>query len=449
MKAAVFREYNKDPTKVVKIEDIDVPKLKSNEVLIKVESASYNYNDLWAIWGDPVKTPLPHISGSDVAGTVVEIGEDTTKFKVGDRVVSHSNMSCRICEQCTAGREYDCKERTIWGFQTGPLWGGFAQYTHLPEVNVAKLPENVSFEDAAAISMVGMTAWHMLVGRAKIIPGQTVLIMGGTSGVGMAGIQIAKLYNCNVIATAGREYDCKERTIWGFQTGPLWGGFAQYTHLPEVNVAKLPENVSFEDAAAISMVGMTAWHMLVGRARIIPGQTVLIMGGTSGVGMAGIQIAKLYNCNVIATAGNQQKMDKCLELGADNVVNHREADWYKKVREFTKKEGVDVVFEHIGKNVFPQEVGLLKMGGTLVATGATTGYDSALDLRYLFFKGTNLLGSTQGTKAELEQVIYWLDKNKIKPLIATTLPFSNMVEGHVMMAGAEQIGKILTTPQKL
>jgi len=349
MKAAVFREYNKDPTKVVKIEDIDVPKIKANEVLIKVESASYNYNDLWAIWGEPVKTPLPHISGSDVAGTVVEIGEDVSKFKVGDRVVSHSNMSCRICEQCTAGREYDCKDRNIWGFQTGPLWGGFAQYTHLPEVNVAKLPENVSFEDAAAISMVGMPAWHMLVGRA----------------------------------------------------------------------------------------------------RIIPGQTVLIMGGTSGVGMAGIQIAKLYNCNVIATAGNQQKMDKCLELGADNVVNHREADWNKKVREITKKEGVDVVFEHIGKNVFPQEVSLLKMGGTLVATGATTGYDSTLDLRFLFFKGTNLLGSTQGTKAELEQVIYWVSKNKIKPLIATTLPFSNMVEGHVMMAGAEQIGKILTTPQKL
>lgn len=349
MKAAVFREYNKDPTKVIKIEDIDVPKIKANEVLIKVESASYNYNDLWAIWGEPVKTPLPHISGSDVAGTVVEIGEDVSKFKVGDRVVSHSNMSCRICEQCTAGREYDCKDRNIWGFQTGPLWGGFAQYTHLPEVNVAKLPENVSFEDAAAISMVGMTAWHMLVGRA----------------------------------------------------------------------------------------------------RIIPGQTVLIMGGTSGVGMAGIQIAKLYNCNVIATAGNQQKMDKCLELGADNVVNHREADWNKKVREITKKEGVDVVFEHIGKNVFPQEVSLLKMGGTLVATGATTGYDSTLDLRFLFFKGTNLLGSTQGTKAELEQVIYWVSKNKIKPLIATTLPFSNMVEGHVMMAGAEQIGKILTTPQKL
>lgn len=349
MKAAVFREYNKDPTKVIKIEDIDVPKIKPNEVLIKVESAAYNYNDLWAIWGDPVKTPLPHISGSDVAGNVVEVGEEVTKFKVGDRVVSHSNLSCRVCEQCTAGREYDCKDRLVWGFQTGPLWGGFAQYTHLPEVNVAKLPDNLSFEDAAAISMVGMTSWHMLVGRAKIIPGQTVLIMGGTSGVGMVGIQIAKL----------------------------------------------------------------------------------------------------YNCNVIATAGNQQKMDKCVELGADHVVNHREADWYKKVREITKKEGVDVIFEHIGKNVFPQEVSLLKMGGTLVATGATTGYDSTIDLRYLFFKGTNLLGSTQGTKAELDQVVYWTSKGRLKPVIHTSLPFSNMVEGHVMMAGAEQIGKIITNPQKL
>ncbi len=350
MKAAVFREYDKDPTKVVKIEDIDVPKIKPNEVLIKVESSAYNYNDLWAIWGDPVKTPLPHISGSDVAGNVVEVGEDVTKFKVGDRVVSHSNMSCRICDLCTSGREYDCKERSIWGFQTGPLWGGFDQYTHIPEVNVAKLPENVTFDDAAAISMVGMTAWHMLVGRAKIIPGQSVLIMGGTSGVGMVGIQIAKL----------------------------------------------------------------------------------------------------YNCNVIATAGNQQKMDKCLELGADHVVNHREQDWYKKVRDLTKKDGgVDVVFEHIGKNVFPQEVGLLKMGGTLVATGATTGYDSTLDLRFLFFKGTNLLGSTQGTKAELEQVISWTSKGKLKPLIHTKLPFSNMVEGHVMMAAADQLGKIITSPQIL
>src|SRR5829696_3636387 len=349
MKAAVFREYSKDPTKVVKIEDIDMPKLKPDEVMIKVESASYNYNDLWAIWGEPLKTPLPHISGTDVAGTIVEVGEDVSKLKEGDRVASHSNLSCRVCDMCTSGREYDCNDRLVWGFQTGPLWGGFAQYTHLPEVNVVKIPYNVSFTDAAAISMVGMTAWHMLVTRAKIRPGQTVLIMGGGSGMGIAGIQIAKL----------------------------------------------------------------------------------------------------FNCNVIATAGNKDKMNKCLQLGADNVVNHREPDWYKKVSEITNWQGVDIVYEHIGKTVFPQEVALLKMGGTLVSTGATTGYLSTIDLRYLFFKGTNLLGATQGTKAGLEEVIGWVSKRKIKPVIDTILPFSNMVEGHVKMADSQLFGKILTTPHKL
>jgi alcohol dehydrogenase len=138
-----------------------------------------------------------------------------------------------------------------------------------------------------------------------------------------------------------------------------------------------------------------------------------------------------------------------LELGGDNVVNHRESDWYKKVREITNGKGVDVVYEHIGKSVFPQEVALLNMGGTLVSTGATTGYDSTIDLRYLFFKGTNLLGATQGTKAGLEEVIGWVSKGKIKPVIDTILPFGNMVEGHVKMADSQLFGKIVTTPQTL
>ena len=349
MKAAVYRSHSKDPRQVVRIEDIDVPKLKSREVLIKVEAAAYNYNDLWGIWGEPIKIPLPHISGSDVAGTVVEVGDDVSVIKVGDRVASHPNLTCRVCKACTSGHEYDCNVRLVWGFQTGPLWGGFAQYTRLPEVNVVKLPGNVSFNDAAAISMVGMTAWHMLVTRA----------------------------------------------------------------------------------------------------RIRPGKTVLIMGGGSGMGIAGIQIAKLFNCEVIATAGNKEKMDRCIELGADHVVNHREDGWHRKVRDITNKLGVDVVYEHIGKTVFPQEVGLLKMGGTLVSTGATTGYDSTIDLRYLFFRGINLLGATQGTKAGLEEVISWVSKGKIKSVIDTVLPFGNMVEGHVKMADSQVFGKILTTPQLL
>lgn len=353
MKAAVYHEHNKDPRKVVKIEEIEIPKIKHNQVLIKVEAASYNYNDLWGIWGEPIKIPLPHISGSDISGTVVDVGENVLDIKKGDRIVGHPNLTCRICKDCTSGKEYDCRQRQVWGFQTGPLWGGFAQYTYLPEVNVIKIPDNLSFQEAAAISMVGMTAWHMLVTRANIQPGQTVLIMGGGSGMGIAGIQIAKL----------------------------------------------------------------------------------------------------FNCDIIATAGNQEKMDKCLELGADHVVNHRESDWYKKVRNLTANnnqgEGVDIIFEHIGKSVFAQEVSLLNMGGTLVSTGATTGYDSKLDLRYLFFRGLNLIGATQGTKAGLEEVIKWTSKGKIKAIIDTIYPFEDMVMGHIKMMESQLFGKLVTTPQKL
>jgi alcohol dehydrogenase len=176
----------------------------------------------------------------------------------------------------------------------------------------------------------------------------------------------------------------------------------------------------------------------------------LIMGGGSGMGIAGIQIAKLFNCDVIATAGSQEKMDKCLELGADHVVNHREHDWYKKVTNLTNNQGgVDIIFEHIGKSVFPKEVSLLNMGGTLVSTGATTGYDSEIDLRYLFFRGLNILGSTQGSRAELDEVIKWISKGKIKVIIDTVYPFENMVMGHIKMIESQLFGKLITTPQKL
>ncbi len=349
MKAAVFREYSEDPSKVVKIEEVDMPVPGPNEVAFRVEAASYNYNDLWAIRGHPTQVPLPHISGSDAAGVITEVGEDVKKLKVGDRVVSHSNMSCRLCEMCTTGREFDCPERKIWGFESGPLWGGFSQHTHLPEVNVVKLQDNVSFNDAAAVSMAGLTAWHALVGRAKVQPGQTVLVMGGRSGVGTIGIQIAKLYRCEVITTVG---------------------------------------------------------------------------------------------------GDDQE-ERCRALGADYVVNHRRDDWFKKVREYTRKKGVDVIFEHIGRTHFPQEVGLLKMGGTLVTSGATTGYDSTVDLRFLFYKGTNLMGATQGTAAELLALVGWVSKGRIKAVIDSVLPFSDMVEGHVRMLKGQQFGKLLTTPQKL
>ncbi|HWY34953.1 MAG TPA: alcohol dehydrogenase catalytic domain-containing protein, partial [Nitrosopumilaceae archaeon] len=204
MKALVYEEYAPDDNyeRILKLKEISDPIPKSNEVVFKVKAAGLNYDDIWGMRGKPIQIPMPHISGTDAAGEVIAVGEDVTTIKVGDRIVSHGNISCRVCNACTDGREYDCRERKIWGFQTGPLWGGYCEITHLPEVNVAKIPDNISYEEAAAASMVLTTSWHMLVGRAKIKPGQTILIMGGGSGMGTFGIQIAKLFDCDVITTS-------------------------------------------------------------------------------------------------------------------------------------------------------------------------------------------------------------------------------------------------------
>ena len=359
MKGVVYEEYAPDDNfaKILKVKEVPDPKPKADEVVFKVKSAALNYNDIWGMRGAPVPVPLPHISGSDAAGDVIAVGEDVKNIKVGDKVVSHSNMSCRVCKACTDGREFDCVNRIIWGFQTGPNWGAFSEITHLPEVNISKIPQGVSYDEAAAASMTLLTSWHMLVGRAKIRPGQTVLIMGGGSGVGSFGIQIAKLYNCDVIATASPD-----------------------------------------------------------------------------------------------------KLDKCLELGADFAVDHRKEDWYKEVRaiskELAKKKdeapGIDVSFDHIGQTHWNQQLTLLKYGATLVSCGATTGYDAKTDLRHVFFKGTNILGSTQGTKAELDQGLYWMGQGKIKATIDSVYSFEHAAEAHTkMLTGKGLFGKILMKPESV
>lgn len=253
--------------------------------------------------------------------------------------------------------------------------------------------------------------------------------------------------------TSGREYDCRTRRIWGFQTGPLLGGYCEYAHIPQFNAVKIPEGVSYEEAAASSMTMMTAWHMLVGRAQIKPGQTVLIMGGSSGMGVFGIQIAKLYGCDIIATA-SPDKLDKCKELGADYAVDHRKEDWHDEVeiaRKLSKEKnepvGIDVIFEHIGGTHWNKALTLLKYGATIVTTGATTGYDVKTDLRHVFFKGINILGSTQGTRSELEQCLYWMSKGKIKAIIDSIFMLEEAPEAHQkMLMGKGMFGKILLKP---
>ena len=194
--------------------------------------------------------------------------------------------------------------------------------------------------------------------------------------------------------------------------------------------------------------------MLVGRAKIQPGQLVLIMGGSSGIGTFGIQIAKLFGCTVIATA-SPDKLEKCLKLGADYSGDHRKDDWHKEVRSIAKKipkpygdvPGLDVIFEHIGGSHWNKELTLLNYGGTIITTGATTGYNAKTDLRHIFFKGINILGSTQGTRSELEECFYWMSKGKIKSIIDSIYSLDDAVKAHnKMLNGKGLFGKILIKP---
>lgn len=171
------------------------------------------------------------------------------------------------------------------------------------------------------------------------------------------------------------------------------------------------------------------------------------------MGTFGIQIAKLYGCDVIATA-SPNKLEECIKLGADFAIDHRKDDWHKEVFAITKdiakkkgtNPGVDVIFEHIGGSHWNKELTLLKYGATLVTTGATTGYDVQTDLRHIFFKGINVLGSTQGTRAELEDGLYWMSQGKIKAIIDSIYTFENAVEAHTKMLKGAFIGKILMKP---
>ncbi len=290
----------------------------------------------------------------------------------------------------------------------------------LPGLNVT-FPHVLGSDIAGEVARVGN-----LVSSVRV--GERVLLAPGLS-----------CGHCQACA-AGADNRCREYTLFGYRVD---GGCAEYVKTPPANVIPIPATMKFEEAAAIPVVFLTAWHMLITRAAVQPGEDVLILAAGSGVGTAGIQIAKLAGARVIATAGSDAKLAKARELGANETINHSTQDILAEVKRLTGKRGVDVVFEHVGEATWEKSVLSLAQSGRLVTCGATTGYNGKFDLRYLYSRNLSLLGSFMGSRSELFPVLKLVSAGKLKPIIDRVLPLSECHKAHELLENREQFGKIV------
>ena len=245
---------------------------------------------------------------------------------------------------------------------------------------------------------------------------------------------------------SGADNLCREYRVIGVRDS---GTYAEYVKLPALNVVPIPEGLNFAEAAAVPLVFLTAWHMLVSLARVREGETVLVHGAGSGVGSAAIQIAKYFRTRVITTAGSEEKLRKAAELGADERINYATHDFAAEVRRLTGKRGVDVVFEHVGGKVFEQSIPVLAKGGRLVTCGATTEYTASVDIRYIYSRHQSIFGSWMGTKSELIRVMELFRgtaaSRSLQPVIDSVFPLADAAQAHRRMEERKNFGKIVLT----
>jgi NADPH:quinone reductase-like Zn-dependent oxidoreductase len=342
MKAVRFHEHG--GIDVLKYEDAPEPKIQANEVLVKVRACALNHLDIWLRVGVRRWTlPMPHIVGSDISGEVAEVGALVTRVKPGERVLLCPGISCGQCEVCFKGLDSACRSYTLFGVMVD-------------------------------------------------------------------------------------------------------GGYAEYVKSPEMNVVPIPGDLNFDEAAAVPLVFLTAWHMLFARAGLKPGEDVLVIGAGSGVGMAAIQIAKLVGARVIATAGADWKLEKARALGADEVINHSQQSIAEEVRRLTDKRGVDLVFEHVGAAVWEDCFESLATYGRLVTCGTTSGPEVKLNLQNLYGRQRSILGSFMGSKAELLEALKFIGQRKLKAVIDSAFPLQEAAAAQNKMESRDFFGKILLHP---
>jgi 2-desacetyl-2-hydroxyethyl bacteriochlorophyllide A dehydrogenase len=242
---------------------------------------------------------------------------------------------------------------------------------------------------------------------------------------------------------AGHETTCLRGDVLGRSSN---GGYAEFVVVPARQVLVIPGELSYDAAAAVTLATVTAWHMLVTRARVRPGEDVLVLAAGSGVGVGAVQIAKLAGARVFATASTQDKLDRARDLGADFLINYSEVDFQAEVRRLTAKRGVDIVVEHVGEATWEKSVASLTRNGRLVTTGATTGPKGVIDINRLFGAQLTIMGSFGGTRAELRSVLSLTAAGRLKPVIHAAYPLESAAEAQQVMERREQFGKLILHP---
>jgi NADPH:quinone reductase-like Zn-dependent oxidoreductase len=329
-----------------------------------------------------------------------------------------------------------------------------------PEVlRFEDVPEPTLRKDQVLIEVKACALNHLDLWCRKGLPGVTLPHINGSdvSGdvaevgeyvTGLAKGQrvlLAPMTFCNRCAycVAGRQSLCAEFTVLGYRND---GGNCQLIAVPAVNVIPIPKDLTYDQAAAVPLVFLTAWHMLVTLCGIKPGEVALILGASSGVGSAAIQIAKLWGARVIATAGSDYKMERARDLGADYTIDHYQQKISEEVKKITAKAGVDIVFEHVGAATWEESVRSLKPGGRLVTCGATTGPEAKFDLRFLYSRQLSLLGSYMGTMGDLHTVLAHVFSGRLKPVVDRSFPLREARAAHERMEKSEQFGKLILNP---
>ena len=347
MKGVTFERHG--GTEVLEYrDDLPIPEIGPNEVLLRVKASAMNYNCIWAREGVPgMDFIFPHMNGTDGAGIIEAVGNEVTNVKVGDEVVVNGAFSCGNCYECIRGVPMFCPEFLIWGFETGPNEGADAEYAKVPARNCIQKPQNTSFEEIAAIANVLATVWRMLVTRAKMQPGDHVLIWGAAGGIGSAAVQLCRVFGA------------------------------------------------------------------------VP----------------------------IAVVGSEEKAKVVADLGAEHIINRKTQRVAREVLKITGRKGVDIVFEHSGAATWETSMHALRWGGTIVTCGATTGFKAPLDIRFLWTKQQNYLGSHFATTAESIDCLKFVESGQIKPVIGEVLPLSEIVRGHELLEAGEVSGKIVLIPE--